>query len=106
MRTRLREVTEYQVLQADIEELLAIEARAKELRFAMRAALEATGEAGVEPGLLEAKLIDVQRVTPDYRGYILRHYGRRTVNRIKAATKPTHHKRLLIGARVSALQEV
>jgi hypothetical protein len=87
----------YSVTQGDLAELVEIEARAKALRAAVKSALDEGGESAVEPGLLQARLIDVSRVSPDWRGYIKRKFGLATVNRIKAATRPTLYKRLQIG---------
>jgi len=90
--------TQYQITQADLEEFRAIKARIKELTFAMKVSIEARGDLAVEPGTLTAKLIEISRTSPDFKGYIARKFGEGIVKQIIAATKPTTYNKLDVKA--------
>jgi hypothetical protein len=80
------------ITQDELQEFCAIRAQYKKMQEDLKHKLEAGVE--VQFGVHSAKLVEVQSKRPNWKAFILRKHGKKTVERIMNATRPISYLRM------------
>lgn len=80
------------ITQKRIADAIDLTKRAKEAKASLREDLLAGTP--VEDGSHLARLIEVEKKSPNWKGFILRRHGKKVVNRILAATQPSTYRKM------------